>query len=231
MATARTIISRALRLIQVLAAGETAGAAEAVDALEALNDMLASWSASNLIVPVKTVETLTVSASPVALATRPVRIVGAWINDGASDRPVTLISQADYLGIANKGLTGLPSSLFCDGVYPVASVCLYPVPDRSYFLTLQRWDPLAQVPTLDTEIELPGEYREALAANLAIRLAPEYGTSVGAEVSAMASTSLDLLRGLNAQPVATLYSGIMGVTQRHVAAVGTDSMTILRGGW
>jgi hypothetical protein len=232
MATARRIISRALRLIQVLAAGETPRAAEAADSLEALNDMLASWSASNLIVPCMVKEAMTLAAGParVFLTTRPMRIVGAWINDGARDLPMAIISQADYLGIGDKSFQGLPASLFYDDGRPTPSIYLYPVPDRAYVLTLQRWDPLTQIGALDDEIDLPDEYREALATNLAVRLAPEFGTSVSGEVTAMASTSLDLLRGLHAQPVATLSAGIQSTTRRYADGIGTDSMALFRSG-
>ncbi|MGE4442712.1 MAG: hypothetical protein AB7D27_14665 [Desulfomicrobium sp.] len=231
MATARRIINRALRLIGVLASGETASAAEAQDALEALNDMLDNWSISSLIIPYKVTQALTVSASPVALAVRPVRVTGAWINDGASDLQMTLLSQADYLSIANKALTGLPTSICNDGITPVASLYLYPVPDKAYALTLQRWDALASIGALDDEIELPTGYREALATNLAIRLAPEYGTTTPTEVAAMAATALDMIRSLNSQPVATLGVQIQSTTQQYGLA-GTDSLAaFLSGGW
>lgn len=232
MTTARRIINRALRLIQVLAAGETPRASEAADSLEALNSMLASWSASNLIVPYMVTRVFNVrgGVAQYQMPTRPVRIVGAWVNDEANDLPMNVISQADYLGIMNKDFQGLPASLFCDDLYPVASVYLYPVPDKSYVLTLRRWEALAQASTLDDEIELPGEYTEALSANLAVRLAPEYGTSVSSEVSAMASTALDLLRGLNAQPIATLSAGIQSTSRRYGDGFGNDSMALFRSG-
>lgn len=231
MATARQIIGRALRLIQVTAAGETPRASEASDALEALNDMLASWSASNLIVPcmVKGPLTATPGSARVVLPSRPMRIVGAWVNDGVVDQPLVVIGQANYLGVADKAFRGLPTSIYFDELYPTASVYLYPVPDMAYALTLQRWDPLAQIGDLDSDIELPGEYREALAANLAVRLAPEYGTSASSEVAAMAATALDLLRGLHAQPVATLSSSIQGTSQRY-ASFGGDSLALFRSG-
>lgn len=231
MATARQIIGRALRLIQVMAAGETPRAAEASDALETLDDMLASWSASNLIVPcmVKGTLTTTPGAARAVLPSRPMRIVGAWVNDGVIDQPMAVIGQADYLGIADKAFRGLPTSIFYDELYPTASVYFYPVPDLAYAVTLQRWDPLAQISDLDSDIELPGEYREALAANLAVRLAPEYGTAASSEVTAMAATSLDLLRGLHAQPVATLSAGIQGTSQRYTS-FGGDSMALFRSG-
>lgn len=232
MTTARRIINRALRLIQVLAAGETPRGSEAADSLEALDSMLASWSASNLIVPCMVKCTMHVRGGVVQypLPIRPTRIVGAWVNDGSNDLPMSVISQADYLGIMDKGFQGLPASLFCDDLYPVASIYLYPVPDKSYVLTLRRWDALAKVSALDDDMELPGEYTEAMAANLAVRLAPEYGTSVSSEVSAMAATALDLLRGLNAQPIATLSVGIQSTSRRYGDGVGHDSMALFRSG-
>jgi hypothetical protein len=232
MATARRIINRALRLIQVLAAGETPRAAEAEDALEALNDMLASWSTSRLSVPAMVKRQMTLAAGParVFLATRPMRVVGAWINDGSRDLPLAILGQAEYLGIGDKTFSARPTALFYEDTTPIASISLYPVPDKAYALTLQAWEPLAQIGVLDDEIDLPGEYREVLSSNLAVRLAPEYGTSVSAEVSAMATSSLDALRSLHAQPVATLSVGIQSTTRRYADGVGNDAMSLFRSG-
>lgn len=48
MATANDVITRALRMIGVLAAGEAASAEDAADALGALNDMLRDWEADGV---------------------------------------------------------------------------------------------------------------------------------------------------------------------------------------
>lgn len=52
--TALDLITRALRSIGAYAAGETLDSEDAADALDTLNDMLATWSNSNLMVPYKT---------------------------------------------------------------------------------------------------------------------------------------------------------------------------------
>lgn len=48
-ATARQIITRALRRIRVIAAGETPEADMATDALEVMNDMMAGWNADAIL--------------------------------------------------------------------------------------------------------------------------------------------------------------------------------------
>jgi hypothetical protein len=60
--TAREIIASTLRLLGVLAAGETATANEANDALESLNQMLSSWSNENLVVYQKVRDEFTLTA-------------------------------------------------------------------------------------------------------------------------------------------------------------------------
>lgn len=144
---------------------------------------------------------------------------------------MALLGQAEYLGVGDKTFSSMPTALFYEDTTPVASVYLYPVPDKTYTLTLQTWEPLAQIGALDDEIDLPGEYREVLSSNLAVRLAPEYGTSVSAEVSAMATSSLDALRNLHAQPVATLSVGIQSTTRRYGDGVGNDAISLFRSGW
>jgi hypothetical protein len=231
MATARDIIKRALRLIQVTASGETIRDEEAQDALEALNGMLAIWSASSIMVPYQVTEVLSVSTASMALTTRPIRVVGAWVYDGASDLEMRLISQSDYLSILDKAVTGIPASLYCDEFFPVSTIYVYPTPDRAYPITLRRWDHLANLPTLETEIVLPEEYKEAIAFNLAGRLAPEYGTSLSQEVATLALMGLDALKNLNAHPVDSMTCGIRSAQGRRMASVPGNYMAFFRSGF
>lgn len=53
MATSRQIITAALREIGVLASGETMAAADAADAIETLNRMLASWEQRGVLIGAK----------------------------------------------------------------------------------------------------------------------------------------------------------------------------------
>lgn len=48
MATARDIITRALKRLRVLASGETPTSDEAADCLDALNDMLSAWAINGI---------------------------------------------------------------------------------------------------------------------------------------------------------------------------------------
>lgn len=50
-ATARQVITRALRRLTVIAAGDTPDAEMANDALEVMNDMMAGWNAEGILYP------------------------------------------------------------------------------------------------------------------------------------------------------------------------------------
>lgn len=59
MATATTVISRSLRLLGVIATGETMTAATGADALSVLNAMLAEWHEAEIGLPDYSLDSLT----------------------------------------------------------------------------------------------------------------------------------------------------------------------------
>lgn len=108
--TGRDLVSSSLRLIGVLASGETPTAAEATDGLKAFNQMLANWRTESLM-----------------------------------------------------GLQAVSTSA-----------------------------------DLDEDLNVPEEYEEACRYNLALRLAPEYGKVVSADIAAIAMESKANIKRSNA---------------------------------
>ena len=214
MSTARKIIEQTLRVLSVIPEGETMSAAQGQDALDAMNQLLAAWSALDYFVPALVTQTVTTSTSPVALTIRPSSIQDAYISANGVDVPLSILQDQEYDAIPLKTVVGLPRSIFWDRLYPVSSLYLYPVPNATYTITLRCNDRLTSIATLDTDVGLPPEYERALKYNLAIDLAPEYGFQVTPPVAALADQGM-LILTLN-KPSLLMQTGIKSVNTRGV---------------
>jgi hypothetical protein len=208
--TGRELVSASLRLIGAVAPGESLAAQEATDGLSALNRMIGSWSTEGLMIHAVTQETpvtLTAGDSTVTLGTsgdittRPMEIVAAFIRQGSTDHPVRLLSTSEFASISDKSVqSSIPSDLFDDGGYPRRTLTLYPVPAAANSLVLVTKRALTEIATLDTAVSLPPGYEDALVYNLAVRLSPEYGRPVSAEVAMIANESKANIKRLNQRP-------------------------------
>lgn len=214
MATAATLINRALRLLGQIPAGASPTTDESSDALIALNAMLSSWNNEKLLCFAYQTESLTLSSADSSYTigtsgdlntTRPVEIVRAWITSSDQDYPMAPLSEAEYAAIFDKTASAdwpdrylfrptMASSL--------ATFIVYPVPNATRTCKLVTRVVLAAFSATTDTVTLPPGWEEALATNLAIALAPEYETQASAEVRKMASNSLAGIKrtNANAQP-------------------------------
>lgn len=204
MATAGDIIKRAMRLVGVLAAGETPEASEQADALSALNSMLDAWRTESLSAYALRTEVLTVTGAASYTigpggdlnTVRPVKIDGAFQRIGGIDYPLQIAPKASYDRIADKGTSADVSDwLYYEPAYPLGVVYLYPVPTAGA-VHLTTWAPFAAFAASDP-LALPPGYEEAITYQLAARLAAEYGRGVPPEVSAMAKAAKDDIKRAN----------------------------------
>ena len=113
MATARDIVTRALRKRKVLSSGEDPTADELTDGLDALNDMLAAWSIDGIDFGHVTLESATVLDVPDSHLQTVVLSLSERLTDfGGSMDPMDVLAadrgrsalQAQYFSIAD--LTG-----------------------------------------------------------------------------------------------------------------------------
>lgn len=215
MATARDLITASLRLLGVKAQGQSATGAEAMDALEVLKEMIDAFNASDallfhtktLVYPLATLsQTYTMGPTgQIVVPTRPTRLVNAVIRDNsnspANDIRLLILSDKDYLNITTKGVTSdFPAAIYMDRNFPNATIYLWPVPsDTSKSLVMQYLEPLSTSLTLDTQVDLPPAYRQAMRYNLAVLLAPEYGLEAPQTVQLMAMTSKTQITNANTQ--------------------------------
>jgi len=208
MATAGTVINRALRLIGVLAEGETTTGEQASTALLALNQMLDSWSAERLSVystqdqvftwPANTASR-TLGPSGDFVGNRPILLDDAtYFKVNNLSYGVKLINQQQYDGIALKSATSTyPQVLFANMAMPDMEMYVYPVPTTAIEFHFISVEELSQPPALATTLVLPPGYLRALSYCLAVEVAPEYGVEAPPTVQRIAVASKRTLKRIN----------------------------------
>lgn len=211
MATARDTIKGALRLIGVIASGETPTAAEQTDGLQALNEMLQSWSAEGLLVPAVTREELTLIPAQSAytigvggnFATSvPVAIDSVMLKSGAQEYPMRQLSRVEWAEISLKGLQGtIPEAIYFQKGSPLGTINVYPVPSAAHKLVLYSQKSMGTFTSANDDVNFPAGYAEALRYNLAVRLAPEYGRAIGPEVLGIAQDAKANIQRQNSEAV------------------------------
>ena len=208
--TAGEQINRALRLLGVLAEGETPSAATSQDALVAMNQMIDSWSTERLSVfctqdqiftwPAgQYIRTLGPSGDFIGL--RPVMLDDAtYFRDPGTNVSfgIKFINQQQYNGIAVKTVTSTyPQVCFVNMGFPNVTLSIYPRPTRDlewHFVSVQI---LAEAATLSTDLFFPPGYMRAFAYNLAMEIAPEFGVEPSPQVQRIAMTSKRNLKRIN----------------------------------
>ena len=207
--TAGEQINRALRLLGVLAEGETPSAATSQDSLTALNQMIDSWNTERLSVfctqdqvfnwPVGEIKR-TLGPTGDFVGNRPIQL-----DDGTYYRApsgvsygIKFINQDQYNGIAVKTSTStFPQVIFVNNTFPNVEMYIYPKPTQLlewHFISVQE---LTEPATLATELFFPPGYMRAFAYNLAMEIAPEFGVEPSPQVQRIAMTSKRNLKRIN----------------------------------
>jgi hypothetical protein len=212
--TAQELITASLRLIGGVAPGESLSVSEATDGLAALNRMIGSWSTESLLIHAKVKEelalvpstaTYTMGAGGTFSSVRPQRIEEAFIKVETTtpyaEYPINIVTSHEWANITDKNITSeLPSKLYCDDAYPLATATLYPVPTTAHKLVLWSWKPITALAALTTTVSFPPGYERALIFNLALDLAPEYGRAVSDVVAMTAIESKAAIKRMNHKP-------------------------------
>jgi hypothetical protein len=208
--TAGDQINRALRLLGVLAEGETSSASVMQDGLTALNQMIDSWNTERLAVfctedqvflwPPNEI-TRTLGPTGDFVGNRPVLIDDAtYFRDPQTNVSygIKLINQQQYNGIAVKTVTSTyPQVMFVNNTYPDITMTIYPKPTRVlewHFVSVQQ---LTTPANLATNLTFPPGYLRAFVYNLAMEFAPEFGVEPSPQVVRIAMTSKRNLKRIN----------------------------------
>ena len=208
--TAGDQINRALRLLGVLAEGETTSASVMQDSLMALNQMIDSWQTERLAVFSTQDQIFTWPASEITrtlgpsgnfIGLRPVLLDDStYYRDPGTNVSfgIKFINQQQYNGIAVKTVTSTyPQVIFVNNTFPDITMTVYPRPTRDlewHFVSVQELDNPA---TLATDLFFPPGYLRAFTYNLAMEIAPEFGVEPSPQVQRIAMTSKRNLKRIN----------------------------------
>ena len=210
MTTAGEQINGALRLLGVLAEGETPSAATSQDALFALNQMIDSWGTEKLATFTTQVQIFnwlpgfasrSLGPSGDFVGDRPVLMDDAtYFVDTSTgiSYGIKLINQQQYDGIAVKNVTStFPQVMWVHTNFPNVDMYVYPVPTKVLEWHFVSAAQLTQPATIATPLYFPPGYLRAFRYNLACELAPEFGVEPSATVSRIAMYSKRNLKRIN----------------------------------
>lgn len=210
MATARDLIKNSLRLIGAIATGEVPSADEAADGLSSLNNMIDSWSNESLIIHQFVNEEFTLTPGqqrytmgPTGnfVTTRPIKIESATtkiIGTDPYEVPIEIIDFDEWSRISTKQLNStFAYQLYAEGSFPNEAFNIWPAPSAANKIVLYSRKPLSTFTNLSDEVLLPPGYLRALAYNLAVEIAPEYGKEASATVMNIAMEAKESIKRTN----------------------------------
>jgi hypothetical protein len=225
--TAGQQIERALRLLGVLAEGETPSAATSQDALMALNQMIDSWNTERLSTFVTQDQVYSWPAGEISRTLGPT-------GDFVGNRPILMddatyfkapngvsygikfINQQQYDGIAVKNVTSTyPQVCWVNMGFPDITLTVYPKPTQVLEWHMISVEELNRPADLSTVMYYPPGYLRAFTYNLAMEFAPEFGVEPSPQVQRIAMTSKrDLKRINNPDDVMALPYALVANRQR-----------------
>jgi hypothetical protein len=220
-------INRALRLLGVLAEGETPSASVSQDSLMALNQMIDSWNTERLSTFVTQDQVFTWPAGYISrdlgpsgdfIGNRPIMMDDATYYKAPNgvSYGIKFINQQQYDGIAVKNVTSTyPQVCWVNMGFPNVTLTIYPKPTQDlewHMVSVQELDRPAD---LSTVMYYPPGYLRAFTYNLAMEIAPEFGVEPSPQVQRIAMTSKrDLKRINNPDDVMALPYALVANRQR-----------------
>jgi uncharacterized protein YfiM (DUF2279 family) len=178
------IIKPALRRIGAIDAEETPSAIQTEVALECLNGIIDTWSATSgvavnnqeIVVTLPAMaQYMTIGPGQQIDLVRPFRIEAAYARIQGIDRSISVGDKADYDAVNLKTMgTSWPELIWYDAGLPTGKVYFWPLAASSVELHLTVLRYLQGFADSNAEQELPNGYKRALTLTLAVEVAPEF---------------------------------------------------------
>ena len=228
MATAGELINGALRLIGLLAEGESPSPETSQDALTAFNEMVESWNTERLAVfstqdqvftwPSST-QSRTLGPTGDFVGQRPIELDDStYFRDPLTNVSygIKFVNQQQYNGIAVKTVTSTyPQVMWFNMTYPDIEMYVYPVPLRDLEFHFVSVEPLTQPASLTTDMLFPPGYKRCFRFNLACEIAAEAGAEPPPTVQRIAMASKRTLKRINNPgDIMALPYSMVGTRQR-----------------
>lgn len=234
MATAGELINGALRLIGLLAEGESPSPETSQDALTAFNEMVESWNTERLAVfstqdqvftwPSST-QSRTLGPTGDFVGQRPIDLDDStYFRDPLTNVSygIKFVNQQQYNGIAVKTVTSTyPQVMWTNMTYPDIEMYVYPVPLRDLEFHFVSVEPLTQPAALTTDMLFPPGYKRCFRFNLACEIAAEAGVEPPPTVQRIAMASKRTLKRINNPgDIMALPYSMVGTRQRFNVYAG-----------
>ena len=213
MATARTIVTDALRELNILAMGETASADDADFVLGRLCRLLNSWNADGqtiyrttfveyLLTANLNPHTFGPSGATHTLTQRPVDIDAAnlVLTDQTPNAhvPITMRDRAWYRNLSTPDITGsFPTDGYYDPTWPNGQLYLFPKPTTAWKIELWLRLLLDDTLVIGDTFTMPPGYQEAVTNTLAEDIAGPFETGVSPDLEKKARASRARVFGQN----------------------------------
>lgn len=181
--TTNDLIDEAYNLCGIGQEGESITADMYARATRSLNLMVKTWQAQGHLW-LKTERTLTLTASTASynMSPRPLRILSIRRRTtGSIDSPLMELSREEYFELPNKTVAGTPLNWFYDPQRSTGTLYLWPTASTAvaasdslkitYLRAIEDFDTSTDNP------DVPQEWLETLAYNLAVKLALKYGVN------------------------------------------------------
>ena len=204
MTTVRDLINRAYKDLTVLGEGDTATAEMMTDGLDVFNDIIDLWNAQELTLfqvqeetfSLSGAQSYTIGSGGVWNTTRPEHIESIWYRRDSVDYPVELLDSVGWGRIELK--SDSTDWLYCayyDAAFPLAKVYVHSLASTGSVLIQSR--KLLSSGTLDTVISLPAGYAVTIRAEIASRLAGQFGKEVSASILRNAAEGMKAIKSRN----------------------------------
>jgi len=192
--TVRQIITQALRKAGIVAFGDDAEAEEAEAARDELELMLKGWQNKGYNLWTKTAMSmpLTTAAAHTLTPVRPLRILSARFKRSGTETPMESMTRDEYDNLPVKSSTGQPTQFYYDRQREAAVFYVWPimasVSGETLEITYDR--EVDDVSDIGAEIDVPGEWWDAVVYSLAARMNETVPTNQGTLIAARAEQLL-----------------------------------------
>lgn len=184
LSTRNQLCERALRIVgtgvppgEAIPADQLLGAVEALNEIvkELQNDHIFLWSVKTLL---QTLASSTASYSLASTDPKVLWIENAYIRQSNVDTPLQQINYAEYLDIANKTQSGVPTHFCTDGNRD-PTLYVWPVPTSALSLYMTAVTSLEDWESSTGTADFPARFKRALIYTLAADLCDDYNIPEG----------------------------------------------------